>query len=96
MADWRPTFKSPKLLIVDARLSVFILLALIHFSKLTVGLALAAMGILVFVEVRKRMSLESSIRGVRMMLVNTAFSRKRPPRPYAKIGRKTDYGRILD
>lgn len=74
---WRNTFRPPVIVAVDARLSFFILIALIHMSKLTAGLCASITLILWFVEKRKNLSVESSLRWIRCEVCNLLFGKRR-------------------
>jgi len=89
--EWRNTFRPPKILMVDARLSLFILIAVIHLSKLTFALFLLVASTLYFVEKRKNLSVESSLRWIRAVLCNVLTGKHRMSNLDPKVPLAIDY-----
>jgi intracellular multiplication protein IcmT len=66
-AHWRNTFKSPRFFIVDARISVFLLVFLMHIRLWTFLILVVTAAIFYIVE-RRGYAFESAIRALRLKI----------------------------
>lgn len=91
MYAWRNTYKTPKFFFVDARISFFVLLALLHVALWTFLIVSAVAAFLYYFEKRRGMGLASAIRMIRSYISG-------PQRPAGRFGNNRfliDYGRLM-
>lgn len=89
MAQWRDSYRQPKLGPIDAKITFFILITAIHFTYWTAGITIAFACFLYFFERRRNMDFQASVRMLRMYAMGTS----RPPLPPHKRHYRIDYER---
>lgn len=91
MIDWRHTYKTPRLYILDARVSFFLLLDILHLRLWTIALTVLACSFLYYFEKRWDLSLVSSLRMIRFWMAG----RTRPAQTGKYRRDAIDYDRLF-
>ena len=90
MPQWRESYKPARLLIMDARVTALVLLAMLHVRWYTVGPLVLICAVLWFIEKRLEMDVPSALRAIRSWMAGA----QRPARPEQKRRGRVDYDRI--
>lgn len=81
---WSSSWKKPRFFVIDARVSLIVLISAVYWSFYLMMTCLLTVSVLYYIEKRKRISLNAAIRSILTGCVNAIQGKRRPVLPMGR------------
>lgn len=81
MAHWSNSWKRPRFVMIDARVTFIVLISVVYWSVYLLTACLSAVAVLYYIERRRRMNLNAALRSIVTSFVTFIQGKRRPVLP---------------